>query len=69
MTHFDWNGFAVFLGAFGAFLGAVATLAMQVITWRDARREKLNAARRERTLNAVAQATGVTPEAHDAKAP
>ena len=69
MSHFDWNGAAVFLGAFGAFLGTIATLAMQIITWRDNRRGREAAERRERTLNAVAQASGVQPEEPNGKNP
>lgn len=67
MHNVDWNGAAVFLGAFGAFCGSMLTVFMQYMNWRDTRREKQNAARRERTLNKVAQTVGVTPEDHDGK--
>lgn len=63
----DWNGAAVFLGAFGAFCASIATVYMQVITWRDNRRGKRSAERRERTLNAVAKSVGVAPEDNDGK--
>ncbi len=58
----DWNGAAVFLGAFGAFLGSLVTVYMQYVTWRDNRKGKAAAERRERTLIKVAETVGVTPE-------
>ena len=63
----DWNGAAVFLGAFGAFCGSMLTVFMQYMNWRDQRRMRDSDARRERTLNKVAVAVNVEPEAHDGK--
>lgn len=59
----DWGGIATVIGAVGGFLTVVATLVMQIISYRDARREKLAARRREVTLNRVAESNGVTPAA------
>lgn len=61
----DWNGAGLFLGALGAFAGSMATLYMQIANWRDSRRKAANDARRERTLNKVAEAVNVTPEDHN----
>lgn len=67
--HVDWNGLALFLPALGVFLTAIATLVMQIITWRDNRRGKIAAERRERTLNKMALKAGVEPENHCDKVP
>lgn len=62
MHPFDWNGATNFLAGLGVFLPGLATLAMQLIKFRDDRRKRLIDERKERTLNAVANAVGVLPE-------
>lgn len=54
MHNIDWGGLATMLGAVGAFIGTLATVAMQIISWQDARRARLEQAAHKEKLDAIA---------------
>lgn len=53
MHGVDWRGLATMLGAVGGFCTVIGTLVMQVISFRDARRARIEQEAHKEKLDAI----------------